>query len=506
MADLPIRHRESTSARTGVMKRISLPVLIVGLALVIALQAAEMLGWLPDLLRPSAAKQAVRNPTDLLCGPKSLHVAANVLGQPAGFDRIMEHCPVSDHGVRFADLQKVAVSLGLKAQFQDLDWRGLIDSACVAICYVDNGHYVTVDARDPKAVRLYDPGRVMRIVEEKDIDKRWLGESLILRPAGIEQSSLKFESLWNDAGYVYGSSHAANVRMENRTTVPIRLWIADIGCSCTSAKIVPETIEPGESASLIGEINLKSKRGLFAEKVVVGSSVDNQLREVWFCGGKLSDALCRIDDFVGEYVDGAEFDHVVYVHDPGEDLLKLNDSNVTVDLAAEGQQVPLKVAVQRVEEKDGAIGKREMFPVRPGDFKVHMTGVFPRLKGAGKLVGSMQITTHLGPPLDFATIKLSGRIVSRVDVVPHAILLADADKSHSATLKLRSKDGKSRVQLIGFRSSIDGLSVTEASSNRSEMQIEVRIPAGSVQPGHPCHIHLQTNEGELPILVSYNNR
>lgn len=488
------------------MKRFSLPVLIVGLTLVISLQAAELMGWLPDLLRPAVDQPLAEMPEDLLCGPKSLHVATNLLGHPADFERIMENCPVTDRGVVFADLKTIADSLGLTAKFRSLGWADLIEEGCVAILYVDNGHYVTVDARARDAVRLYDPGRVARVVAEVDIDKRWLGEALVLIAPASNGVPVHFKSLWNDDGYVYGRSHTSTAQLENRSNVPIKLRIADIGCSCTKARIIPDTIAPGESASLITEIDLTGKRGPFAEKVVVGSNTSDELYVVWFCGGKLSEALCRAEHFLGEYVDGASLQHVIYIHDPGENLLDLNDSDVFVDVAVAGHEVQISATLETVEEDDSDLGQREMFPVRPGDYRVRLKGVLPKLKGAGDILGSMQVVTKLPPPLDVVTMKLTGRVVSSVNVIPHALLLDDTTSTQTTTLKLRSRNGQSRVRLIGFRSTIDGLSITPSSSDEAEVSVEVVIPAGSVAPGHRSHIYLNTNEGELPVLVTCNDR
>lgn len=438
--------------RSEIMKAVSLPVLVLGLLVVVGLQVAERNGWLPDLLAPRADTIGNAAATDdLLCGPKSLHIALNLIGHPVSPDEIVEACTIKAGGVSFGDLTQFAAAQGLSASLRRLTWEDLLETTAVSILFVDDGHYVAVDARSAGThggnVRLFDPGHVAKWVDRQQLELRWHGDALVLL-GDPEDQALAFGSYWHDVGFVNVDTQTFRIPVTNRSDVSCRLKVLETSCRCTTACFESERVASGEETYLEANLELTERRGHFQEKVRVtwiwdGVAESAEPVDVWLCGGRYADTLCRSDEFLGEIPDGDKFQKELYVHDPGDGTLLLDAANCRVQLQGKETEVeiPCTLAIERIGEFDAAIGSRGFYQVRAGDYRLTVSGVILLRSRPEKLLGTLELSTNMSSPLDRALVQLSGRIVSRLKCDPPAILLSKSDRIQRVRLEIRNRKG-----------------------------------------------------------------
>lgn len=496
--------------------RISIPVLVIGSALVVALQGAEHMGWLPDLLRPGA-DPGLGNPNeDVLCGPKSLHIALNLLAIPVDPAAVISGCRTEPRGVSFGELVSFARSVGLRASLRRIDWDELTALETVCVLYVRPAHYVAIDCRSAQApegmLRYHDPHRVARWIDRAELERLWSGEALVLR-ADPRRDDLIFDAFWNDIGFVLGETQTFRVAIANAGSATRKLKIQGTSCNCTTATLTRETLEPGDVVELVGQVTLKGRRGPFQERVEVAVEGWDHPVSVWLCGGRYADALCRAHEHLGEFNAGEKFERSFFVHDPGDDTLKLRPDDLYVYFRTSdgGEDVPCSVACERVDDADPELGTRGLFVVKPGDFRIKIAGRIPARSTLQRLDGSLVLTCDLPAPLNVAEIRLSGRIVSRLQADPSALFVGASEESQ---ISITNPKGP-RPILIGFECSDPGwrVEVTERRqpprhdgvTSGSPLSLDVRIPpAGRLPSVSPCTLLLNTTEGEIavPLIVT----
>jgi len=302
------------------MKKLSIPVLLVSGVLIVALQAAERLGWLPDLLHPAPVGDDVGPPEDVLCGPKSLHTAMNLLGVPIEPGSIIQGCKIEAQGVSFGELTGFAKRSGLAVALKRLQWDELVASETASVLYVAPAHYVTVDTRQPRGpkgtVRYYDPNHVARWIDRENLERVWKGDTLLLK-AQAAPREVEFETCWLDLGFVSSDVQDFEVRVRNRGMQPRKVTVAGTSCNCTTASLTSELLEPHGEAVLRATVSLKDRRGVFQERVQVSVEGYDSPWEIWLCGGRYADALCRSHEFLGELRAGEEFKKVDLHSRPG---------------------------------------------------------------------------------------------------------------------------------------------------------------------------------------------
>lgn len=496
--------------------RISIPVLVIGSALVVALQGAEHMGWLPDLLRPGAGPVLSNQNDDVLCGPKSLHIALNLLGIPVEPADVVSGCRTEPGGVSFGELGSYARSVGLRASLRRIDWDELAALETVCVLYVRPAHYVAIDSRSAKApegmLRYYDPHRVARWIDRAELERLWSGEALVLQ-ADPKRDDVIVDALWNDIGFVVAETQAFRVAISNAGSTPRQLKIRGTSCNCTTATLTKETLERGEVAELVGQVTLKGRRGQFQERVEVAVEGWEHPVSVWFCGGRYADALCRTHEYLGEFIAGEKFERSFFVHDPGDETLKLRPEDFCVEFRTSdaGEDVPCSVACERVGDADPELGTRGLFVVKPGDFRITISGRMPARNTLQRLDGSLVLKCDLPAPLNVAKVRLSGRIVSRLQADPSALFVGTSEESQIAITNPKGP----RPTLIGFECSDPGwrVSVTERRqplrdgvTSGGPLSLDVRIsPAGSLPSVSPCTLLLTTTEGEIAVPLIFTD-
>lgn len=505
--------------------------MIKGLRLVVVVELALIAvfaawwGWSRTQSEP------IVSPDERLCGPRSLHIAMNLLAEPVDFDQILETCTLQARGVAFGELLRLPHRRGMTAKLEKMTWDQLLSAETVCVLYVEPGHFIAIDSREHRQhdgkIRIYDPGQTARWVDRDQLDQKWRGETLVLGHS-TSVRPITFDSCWQDAGLVMSDSHAYRVRISNHGDAAVDLAIKKSSCHCTVGSLGATSLEPGETTFCDVTVSLKGRRGPFHESVEISCSTQAEPTTLWFTGGKFPGALCRGHEFLGAVTPDEAFQKKIYVHDPGDGSLSLkgSDCDLVLRTAVTNEVVRCQLTLATIGEADADLGSRGLFQVNPGDVRVTVSGVIPRGVEPQSLKGSLKLTTRLPSPLNTIEVILSGQIVSHLKSSPPAVLVDLASPEPTANFVIQNT-GKRRPKLIEYQFSGGslGLDVKSVASGEGESEAGKRRPGDrdlvvtamfrhSNRPSDlfntpniavPATLTVRTTEGtvEIPILASH---
>lgn len=466
---------------------------------------ASSLTWF--VLGGRAVESNAALPTDVLCGPRSLHVALNLLAVPVTVDEILDKCGVSERGVAFRDLANVAREANAEVDLREVSWDDLLRARAVAILFVDGNHYVAVDGRTPDAgLALYDGRMAKQVIEREQLERRWNGETLFLR-SGSQPHQLQFETCWKDVGFTHAQSQDFRIAVTNVSQEPVSVNVQGTSCSCTSAKLSSSVIEPGSTEFLDATVSLKDGKGVYQEHVRIESGTNQLLSEIWLCGGRYTSRLARDREVLGAVWSGEQFQRIIYIHDPGDHSLKVDQQAVKCDLTLKESRAPIDSScrVDRILRSDPDVGKLAMYRIKPGDYRITLVGSIPQKSVAQNIEGTLTLTTGLAAPMDVLDVKLLGRVVVPIQSNPPALLLG-GDRNGAKLLTLRENSGK-KLRLTGFTYTIPGaVEVAESAEQDAggAMTLQIRFTKTDRSDDRLAQmLTLRTSAGDINVPVLF---
>ncbi|PTE06296.1 NHLP family bacteriocin export ABC transporter peptidase/permease/ATPase subunit [Mesorhizobium helmanticense] len=171
-------------------------------------------------------RRAVATPTVLQmeadCGAAALSMVLGHFHRFVPLDELRQACGVSRDGARASNIVKAARDYGLEARGQQLPIEALSSLALPFIAHWSADHFVVVEGRSGRGVRINDPALGRRIVGHEEFYENYSGVALEFRrgpdfkPGGYRQGMLRSLFGWTSG------SRAALVVMA-ATTVMLAL-------------------------------------------------------------------------------------------------------------------------------------------------------------------------------------------------------------------------------------------------------------------------------------------
>lgn len=134
-------------------------------------------------LGPMRLRRAVSTPTVLQmesaeCGAAALAIILGYYRRFAPLDELRQACGISRDGARASSIVQAARDYGLKARGLQTPAEGLGAIALPFIAFWSGDHFVVVEGRVGRGVRINDPASGRRTVSEKEFNERYSGIAL----------------------------------------------------------------------------------------------------------------------------------------------------------------------------------------------------------------------------------------------------------------------------------------------------------------------------------------
>ena len=375
-------------------------------------------------------------PESVLCGPRSLWLAARRLGLP--LDRkVINDIPVDPQtGASVGDLRDACIRNGMNAESKRVAWSELRSHPGTAILHVRSDHFFAVDPREtpptaePDSIRIYDPSRVAAWWTRSELEAVWDGVTILLsRPESSisAQARAAWQTSWEDVGLLHEADNTRAVfRVRNEGREPLSLKIGKTSCNCTIAKISAGQLAPQETAVVEMEVNLKQKRGPFFESVVIETNdPESPSVNLFFTGAVINtEVVSARKVHWGATRVGQPIRPHFFLHDPGDGRLELLSAHwVGDEPTADRATIAAKVHVEKVKLGSQYIGKVGRFSVTPGDYRVEVEINSLLDSKFGAAGGVVELTTNLSGKHAKIPVRVEGQILSDIDVNPGAVLL-----------------------------------------------------------------------------------
>lgn len=311
---------------------------IISLFCIISLQK-------PPLIDISLLESTTPVKEENLCGPFSLFIACNRLGEQHSFKKISDGLNITVQGVSFGDLASYSKSIGLNPKLTRLTWEDLQMVNTTAILWVDGNHFVATDVREsdpkgPAGIRIYEHGIPAKWYSKQDLLQRWTGESLVLRKeqtpliANTDNPKIQINTFVQDCGFSKPEKTEKFLyNVKNVGQEPLNIAVTQTGCGCASAVVEPNVIEPKSEGAITLSVDLKEKRGLFSTFAHVETN-DPQMPQFTLIasGGVYQPEITSLDKiYFGELHRGKEINKTFFIHDRGDKTLKILSDNISIE-------------------------------------------------------------------------------------------------------------------------------------------------------------------------------
>jgi len=223
---------------------------------------------------------------DMLCGPRSLQIAAGRIGVWMDFDSLVQRCNPSTQGTTMLELTRAASYYGIDCKGRRLSWSKLYSLDTAVVLLLNENHFVAVDPREKK---FDHNGKPQVRVYDSLLPPDWIGEieyghtkavGLVLqrkktRGETKEHPLLLFNEVVYDDGVVNGKDAAShNFVFRNTGSAVLSGLETKKDCRCSSATLSKTVLQPGECGVLRVVASLKGLRGGFQKFRVLVKSGD----------------------------------------------------------------------------------------------------------------------------------------------------------------------------------------------------------------------------------------
>ncbi len=395
---------------------------------------------------------------DVRCGPNSLRTASLRLGIPFPSDEMLAIPVHPALGASIGDLKGAAIRQGLEATSTTIGFDHLKNHRGTAILLINNNHFVAVDPRESsppdgdRKLRVYDPGKLAVWWSRTELEKAWQGETLLLSrehsdaPAPGDEA-IVWDHCWKDAGLVDDPDAAQfQFPVTNGGSTPLEIGIDGTSCNCTSAKVSPERLLPGESGVVTAAVSLIRQPGHFSETVRVRSSDPGApLTELVLSGSSLNNVVSARSVHFGSIYPGEEAVKHLLISDRGDGRLEVASAEWLPQVAPTVlPSVAAMVKTTRVRPGDKWNGRiSPALRPSPDDSVVEIAVRAAEESIDGKFAGQIEIVTNLPAPWTRFTVLAEGIVASPLAAEPAALTVsARVPGSETQRITISHKSGK----------------------------------------------------------------
>lgn len=376
--------------------------------------------------------------SDRWCGPKALHTAFALLGEPVRLDDLKKDIRCGHSGTTFGALRSAAAKRGYRAVLRRCTWQEMQSSGTTAILWVKRNHFIAVDTR-PRAgssglsgeetVDVYDSDTPVEGWTRAQMEAVWTGEALILsapprKSKRPQRPRMDWERCVVDGGFIARTDQREfRFAFHNSGGLPLTVKVLGASCSCAKAALTDTDVGTGQAAELAVTIDPTGKRGFFISEVAVASNDPTApLSFVYvrgFVGNRHAASVryVRVDDLPR----GQAREERFAIHAAGHTTADIGKPQLEWSNAINGRPLYSRVRCWRIGRNDLAENMR--LDVKPGDYVISLTVYAGTDCPAGDFSGVLRFPTSLlvhEEPLD---IPFTGTVVSDMSIRPGAAFL-----------------------------------------------------------------------------------
>jgi predicted double-glycine peptidase len=460
------------------------------------------------------------------CGHWCVYRCAQLLGVPAGMEKIVRRLPPNERGHSMLELSKALRDLGLETEGRRSNWDTLMKMSFPCIAHLKNpDHYIVVCSVEPEKefVHLFDGSGLRARQSRAKFEQRWTGVLLVVskppqshaapafardNPPGFPQ--IQFDTLLVDLGDVSVVGKPVEFVFPIRNTGTADLVIDKVAASCTCLMVTkPERpIPPGSTGMVKLRYHLEAQKGPFAHTALVNSN-DPQiphalLTATGFAGVDVQ--VLPLSLYLNNLVTGRETTARCFVKYSGE----WQDLNVHVEGASlKGAELVRHSCVPMDEARcrELALGSYRNLKV-PREIKMLEFVTRATGKASDEIKGAIQVRTNVRGYEDF-TLNVSGKIQQAVASSPNMLVLSEVepDASYSQTITLVNRVVDS-FQIVGIDAPSPLIRCEyspSALTDKADVSFQAPGRAWLAAAGKELKIHLRSrSSGEeitVPLIV-----
>lgn len=457
-----------------------------------------------------------------VCGPWAFLVAATRQGVPLSFSKVKQDLPITETGVSFGDLVKYARKHGLSTELRTMPWNELKTVQAPVILWVDGSHFFTVDPRQvhPEGkdlLRRYDFGTPAVWYSREELEKRWKGQSLVIRRNTSSNSrtgpKIRWEKCFDDLGWVdpHQKIHLFKYSFKNLGSEPLELSVGKVGCGCAKANITPKSVEPGEKGLVTVTVDISEKRGYFSTSVLLNTNDASASKcPVIVSGGVLQPVLTSVDTiYLGQVFRGDNLTKSFFVHDRGDKTLKIRDIEAVID--TEGvfaDSITCEVLSTRIYATSTLEKPVSRYHVKLGDYLARLKIQISPDAPLGSFKGRVLIETNQSDRFKSSVVSFKGTVITDVYAEPRALLLSRREPN--ARILLKSNQGKT-VEIPSLPATLSGsanLLVKPTGTSSSSPAYEVSVAEFKDNGVQNARIVFHLNDKSsltVPVIVYNSN-
>jgi apolipoprotein N-acyltransferase len=122
------------------------------------------------------------------CGPTVLAYVLSFLGRETLEKDLIDQVHMEDRGTSMLELKRAALRQGFDASGVRENYAALMNEVLPVIAYINDNHYVVVNAVLPSHLELFDPAIGHISVQRETFERMWNGYLLLIRVKPIPQS------------------------------------------------------------------------------------------------------------------------------------------------------------------------------------------------------------------------------------------------------------------------------------------------------------------------------
>lgn len=414
-------------------------------------------GWLRATRDPPfLAACKVSDAQARFCAARSLYHAFSRLGFEVTLRTLVDRLEVDARTTSMLELKALADQLGVPARGSVLSWDELRRLDGVAILFVNQNHFFTVDPRElppesgAEQVRIYDEGPAQWWSRER-LQSIWNGECLVLaRQRGQNESlmgRIRFDTVLEDVGAQKTGVVKATYRFVNGDS-EVKIKEIKTSCGCAAATASRSTIEPGGSAAITLEVDLSQLqgRGAFETSAIVLTNESEHWAHKLTVQGRIIDTARITADklFLGDMRRGATIVRHLVVRDPGDGTGKLLEYKANLGpgnkkaVAENEMRVELAARKWIVSEEFEKSNAGRVSGGQINDFVVQVSVHVSPTCRPGPVSGEVFLVVERGREISKVVVPVIGTISEPVVADPPAVLMVlAADQGPESTITRR---------------------------------------------------------------------
>lgn len=228
------------------------------------------------------------------CGPQCVMHVLMLEGRAATYDEVKKSIFLTSKGSSLLDLKKSLALYDLHSVGAKIDWNQRRESGNFAplIVHLKGDHFAVIDAFRDGVYRIWYPPGISATIDATRLAAISSGNSLIVEDTyntdvpriAFSKAEVVFERV------VVGVPSSSDIQVYNLGSEFLALRKTAASCSCVSATIKQNTIEPGGSAGLRISLKPESNQGT-VEIVLVSNDSSNRNAILIVKWGKTSNTL-----------------------------------------------------------------------------------------------------------------------------------------------------------------------------------------------------------------------